>query len=150
MAEVRGAEKVSIEEVIRLLNRLNLRITPQRIIITKIILENVKNHPSFKQIYELVRKEMPSIGVSTLFNTLKLLEKHNIVTLFELNGETHIDLPRPHVNIYCTNTGKIVDYESEDTSKIIEDLLATISRAGVKPYRVNVVVEASCPEVETN
>ena len=150
MAEVKGAGKVSIEEVIHLLNRLNLRITPQRIIITKIILENVKNHPSFKQIYELVRKEMPSIGVSTLFNTLKLLEKYNIVTLFELNGETHIDLPRPHVNIYCTNTGKIVDYESEETSKIIQDLLALISRAKIRPYRVNIVIEASCTGEEIN
>lgn len=139
------ANEVSVEEVIRLLSRLNLRITPQRIFITKIILENVKSHPSFKEIYSIVKKEMPSIGVSTLFNTLKLLEKHGVISLFEYEGETHIDLPHPHVNVHCVNTGKIIDIDDEESIEKLEELTNIIRKnLKVEPSRAIVIVQAQC------
>ena len=145
MQETGGKTRLSIEEVINILSRLNLRITPQRIIITKIILENVKKHPSFKQIHEMVKQEMPSIGISTLFNTMKTLEKHGIIVLFEFNGETHVDLPKPHVNLYCKNTGEIVDVEDESLNRKIEELLSTVEKVtGYRPFRANIIVEAVC------
>ena len=140
------SREISIKDVVRILNDLNLRITPQRIIITKIILEHVKEHPSFKQIYKLVKSQMPSIGISTLFNTLKLLEQNNVITLFEFNGETHIDLPRPHVNVYCKNVDKIIDIEDEEVIEMVEKLIGKVSELGIKPFRSNIVIEAICPE----
>ena len=145
MQETTSETRLTIEEVINLLSKLNLRVTPQRIIITKIILENVRKHPSFKQIHEMVKREMPSIGISTLFNTMKTLEKHGIIVLFEFNGETHVDLPKPHVNLYCRNTGDIVDVEDNSLNKKIEELLDTIEKVtGHKPFRANIIVEAVC------
>ncbi|MCE4628487.1 MAG: transcriptional repressor [Desulfurococcales archaeon] len=138
-------DEVSVEEVIRLLSRLNLRITPQRIYITKIILENVRRHPSFKEIYSIVKKEMPSIGVSTLFNTLKLLEKQGVISLFEYEGETHIDLPHPHVNVHCINTGKIIDVEDEESMRKLRELVDILRKnVGVEPIRTVVIVQARC------
>ncbi len=143
--------EISMEEIVSLLNRMNLRVTPQRIIITKIILENVKQHPSFKQIYEMVRKELPSIGISTLFNTLKILEKNHVIALFELGGETHIDLPHPHVNIYCKNTGQIIDLEDEEVEKEVEKLVNFVAeKRNIRPFRTNIVIEAVCNGLQIN
>jgi Fur family peroxide stress response transcriptional regulator len=137
-------EEVSIEKVIGILSRLGVRVTPQRIIITKIILDNVKNHPSFKEIHETVQKQLPRIGISTIFNTMKMLEEAGVIRIFEYNGETHIDSPEPHVNVYCRNNGKIIDVE--DTVKpIIEDLEDKIRELGIKVENINVMIEGVCP-----
>ena len=144
MATDQLVQKVSIEDVVRLLNKLNLRITPQRIYITKVILENIKSHPSFKEIYEIVKKEMPSIGVSTLFNTLKVLEKYGVIELFEYNGETHIDLPKPHINIYCENKKKIIDLEDEELQKIVSTIVKSLEEKGYKIKNSTIVIKAYC------
>jgi len=139
-----ATREVTIDEVVRLLSRLNLRVTPQRIYITKVILENVKRHPSFKEIYEIVKREMPSIGVSTLFNTLKVLEKHGVIQLFEYEGETHIDLPHPHVNIHCSDTGEIIDFEDEEVNQKLLEILDIARSKSVEPKRAVVIIQADC------
>jgi Fe2+ or Zn2+ uptake regulation protein len=136
--------KIPLEDIVKLLSKIGVRLTPQRIIITKIILENVKKHPSFKELYELVRKEMPSIGISTLFNTLKLLEEHNVIRLFEYNGETHVDLPHQHINVYCINSKEIIDIEDNEINNIVEQIIKELNNKNIKIYRVNIIADALC------
>ena len=91
----------NIEDVVRILEKLGQRLTPQRIIVAKIILENVKKHPSFKEIHAIASKQLPRLGVSTTYMIMKMLEEAGVITTFEANGETHIDSPHPHINIVC-------------------------------------------------
>ncbi len=136
--------QVTVEETIKILSRIGVRITPQRIIITKIILDNIKYHPSFREIHMLVQKELPRVGISTIFNTMKMLEEAGVIKIFEFNGETHIDRPEPHVNVYCINKNKIIDVNGE-LEEDIEKLSHTLFKKGLKIKNINVLVEAECP-----
>jgi len=135
-------DEVKIEEVIDVLTKIGVRVTPQRIVITKIILDNVKNHPSFKEIHTIVQKQLPRVGISTIFNTMKMLEKAGVIRIFEWNGETHIDRPEYHVNVYCKDTGQLIDLEDSKAyaSKIVQEL----SEKGLRIHGVNIIVEAEC------
>ncbi len=137
------SEETRIDEVISILSKLGVRVTPQRIIITKIILDNVKDHPSFKEIYTLVQRQLPRVGISTIFNTMKMLEKAGVIKIFEYNGETHIDRPEHHINIYCKDTNRIIDLENGQR-ELIQEIITKLSEKGYQVYNVNIIVEAKC------
>ena len=113
-----------LNEAIYRLTRLGYRITPQRIFITRLILERIESHPSFMDIHEEAKKILPHIGISTTYNTVKMLEDAGIIATFEVDGKTHLDRPHPHVNIICRDMGKIIDLKDDDVVATIESLLA--------------------------
>jgi len=98
------------EEILNMLKKEGLKITPQRIEIVKTLLELRDQHPSLKELYEKVRKKIPTISFSTLYSTIRRLEELGLVKLFDLLGETRIELNRkPHVNLIHMDKGVIID-----------------------------------------
>ncbi|MEB3773467.1 MAG: transcriptional repressor [Desulfurococcales archaeon] len=91
--------------------RVSARLTPQRIVLTRIIMEMIDRHPTLNEVVEEARKVMPGIGVSTTYNTIKMLEEAGIISIIEVDGKMRIDRPHPHVNIACTRTGRIIDVD---------------------------------------
>lgn len=141
-------ESMRLEDVIQLLERLGYRLTPQRILVTKIILENVKRHPSFKEIHELASRQLPRLGVSTTYTIMKMLEEAGIITTFEANGETHIDSPHPHINIVCTDTGQIFDISEDD--ELVKTLTATLATKGVSIRNPTIIIKGVCSNTNSN
>ncbi len=138
---------MELERVIELLEKLGHRLTPQRILVTKVILENVKDHPSFKEIHQLASKQLPRLGVSTTYMIMKMLEEAGVITTFEANGETHIDSPHPHVNIVCQDTGRIFDLENdEDIEEIIQLIKIKTASKGINLKNTVIIVKALCEE----
>ncbi|MCE4618321.1 MAG: transcriptional repressor [Desulfurococcales archaeon] len=135
----------SIEKIVEILEGLGHRLTPQRIIVAKIIMDNVKDHPSFKQIHQLATKQLPRLGVSTTYMIMKMLEEAGVITTFEANGETHIDSPHPHINIVCQDTGMIFDLEpNEESSEIVNAIINAARKQGVPLKKPVVVVKGFC------
>ncbi len=135
----------NIDKVVRVLERLGQRLTPQRIIVAKIILDNVKQHPSFKEIHAKAAKQLPRLGVSTTYMIMKMLEEAGVITTFEANGETHIDNPHPHVNVVCQETGEIFDIEDKElTTQIIQAIARGALKQGVKIEKPVIIVKSHC------
>ena len=123
------------------LRRRGYRVTAQRLAIARIVFENIKAHPSFMQIVEAVRKTMPSISPSTVYNNLQLLEQMGFIRSFDAAGETRYDEAFPHVNIVCVDTQEIIDVEAG------ECLERLINRAGLDAENVaSIVVYARCQD----
>ena len=144
----RGMEKenrreIPIEEVVKILEDLGYKVTPQRIIVTKIILENVKNHPSFKEIHEMASKQLPRLGISTTYTIMKMLEKSGLITTFEAGGDTHIDSPEPHVNIVCDDTGEIYDLDNIPTDLLVE-AQKLLKSQGINTERMTIIIKTRC------
>ncbi len=127
-------------KVISLLKERGYRVTPQRLEIIGLILEKLdrKQHPTFNEIFNSVRSHTPTISVSTVYNTLKLLEEIGLVVSFEYKGETFYDKVEKHINIVCLDKGQVADADPRISEKVIKSLM----EEGIEP--LNIVVYTRC------
>lgn len=95
-----------------------LKLTPQRRSILDCILENEGDHLSIEEIYKIVKKRCPEIGLATIYRTMQMFDeigfvyKHNFDdgrSRYELNlNENH-----QHHHLICTKCGKVVEVEED-------------------------------------
>lgn len=95
----------------------------QRVEILNYLLQ-AKNHPSVDTIYTELLQKMPTLSRTTIYNTLKLFAKNNIVNEIVIEGkETRYDaIYTPHGHFKCLKCDKIYDFEY-DIDKIKMNIL---------------------------
>lgn len=125
-----------LERFTQELKKRGFRVTVQRLTIAAIVLSKIKDHPSFMEILKEARKHVPGVSASTVYNTLQLLEKLDLITSFTVGGETHYDQPHKHVNVACLDTSKIYDLENGD------EIIDALEKRGLDVK--NIVVYANC------
>jgi Fur family peroxide stress response transcriptional regulator len=119
---------------------MGLKATPQRIEIIRALKDNRDRHPSMGELHAMVKKRMPSVSFSTLYNTLSALDRIGYIRLFDIGGETHIELnPDDHINVIDQRTGEILDIED---SMIVSKVLEGLDKDRIKDRKVliNVIV----------
>lgn len=121
---------VDSEKLKRKMKAEGYKLTPQRRAILDVIIDNEGKHLSTEEIYEIVKKDCPEIGLATVYRTLLLLEKMNVVckmnfddgyNRFELihNSEFH-----QHHHLVCINCGNVEEVRAdllENLEKEIQD-----------------------------
>ena len=90
----------------------NMRLTTQRQIILE-ELSKVKTHPTANEVYDMVRKRLPRIGLGTVYRNLELMAESGIILKLEVGGtqkrfDATTDL---HYHIRCIDCGKVDDIE---------------------------------------
>ena len=129
---------MNINDMLSLLRSRGMKVTPQRIEIIRTLIELKDDHPSLKQLYEEVRKRVPTISFSTLYSTIQKLEELGVVKLFDLLGETRVEVnKKPHINLIDLKKNKITDILDEDA---IEFLKRRLGLKGERFILVNVLV----------
>jgi len=131
--------QVRLQEVIRKISEEEKRVTPQRVLLTKLILARVKDHASLKDLFQEAQEQLPRVGISTVYNTIKMLESMGVIDTFTVDDKLRIDQPTPHINVYCKNTGKVFDVDGQ----VMEGLSMTLKERGIHVRKV--IVEANCP-----
>lgn len=92
----------------------NFKLTTQRKLILKILLENLHEHPSAEEIYQMVRDQNPRVGLATVYRTLELFCELGI--LHELNFDNNCRRyeleqgDRHHHHLICLKCNKIVEF----------------------------------------
>ncbi|MGC9112631.1 Fur family transcriptional regulator [Acidilobus sp.] len=132
--------KSKLQEVLEKISSEDKRITPQRVLLTKLILSKVKEHASLKELFDAAQEELPRVGISTVYNTIKMLESMGIVDTFIINDKLRIDQPIPHINVYCLDSDRIFDVDGDVASTVMDSLKAK----GLNVKKI--VVEAYCSE----
>ncbi|MCP1102053.1 Fur family ferric uptake transcriptional regulator [Aequitasia blattaphilus] len=66
-----------VEEAIVLLREKGYRITNQRRVLLKLIIDN--EYSSVKEVYYAVKKIDQNVGIATVYRTIQLLESLNLV-----------------------------------------------------------------------
>lgn len=89
-----------------------MRLTTQRQIILE-ELGKVTSHPTANEVYDMVRKRLPRIGLGTVYRNLELMSETGIILKLEVGGtqkrfDATID---PHYHIRCVSCGKVDDIE---------------------------------------
>ena len=91
----------------------NLKITKQRRIVLKSFLE-CKNHISVEELYNIVLKTEPKIGLATVYRTLALLTKSGLALEMDFgDGQKRYESSYKsvhHDHMVCTGCGKILEF----------------------------------------
>ncbi|MCG2882142.1 MAG: transcriptional repressor [Acidilobus sp.] len=131
--------QVKLQEVIKKISEEEKRVTPQRVLLTKLILARVKDHASLKDLFQEAQEQLPRVGISTVYNTIKMLESMGVIDTFTVDDKLRIDQPTPHINVYCKNTGKVFDVDGQ----VMEALSTMLRERGIQVKKA--IVEANCP-----
>jgi len=90
----------------------NMRLTTQRQIILE-ELGKVTSHPTANEVYDMVRKRLPRIGLGTVYRNLELMAESGIILKLEVGGtQKRFDATvENHYHIRCSSCGKVDDIE---------------------------------------
>jgi Fur family ferric uptake transcriptional regulator len=90
----------------------NMRLTTQRQIILE-ELGKVTSHPTANEVYDMVRRRLPRIGLGTVYRNLELMADSGIILKLEVGGtQKRFDATvEPHYHIRCSSCGKVNDIE---------------------------------------
>jgi Fur family peroxide stress response transcriptional regulator len=111
------------------------------------VLRSTSTHPSAEWIYEQVKKEIPSIGLATVYRNLRILEESGeILEMHTLNNTSRFDGDtRTHYHFCCDLCGKIIDLD-EPIDTTIETRIA--KRTGLKVTRHHLELGGLCLECQ--
>ncbi|MCI5997633.1 MAG: Fur family transcriptional regulator [Peptoniphilaceae bacterium] len=135
---------MDLKEMRKLLVDNSYKITKQREIIFNVLNENQGNHLSPEDLHELASKYDKEIGIATVYRTLVIFDKLNIVHKLDFDDNRYRyeiireDDYHQHHHLLCKNCGKIIEVEEdylEDLEKIIEEkYLFKVSNHDLKFY----------------
>jgi len=126
-----------IEKIKQVLHSSNFKLTPQRESAVRVLLENEADHLSAEDVYLLVKKKVPDIGLATVYRTLELLSELHIVqklnfgdnvTRYEFRSE---EAEHHHHHLVCLNCGRV--------EEINEDWLGPIEERVEKQFDFQIV-----------
>ena len=119
------------------------KLTPQRLEIIDFLSKDT-THASAMDVVKEVRAKEPRMSVSTVYYTLDILKKEALIRELEFyNRDNRYDVNLSnHLNLICTNCGKIEDFaqESPTTTQIVQ------KRAGFKPLQMRFEYYGNCKE----
>jgi Fur family ferric uptake transcriptional regulator len=113
-----------------------MRLTTQRQIILE-ELGKVTSHPTANEVYDMVRKRLPRIGLGTVYRNLELMAETGIILKLEVGGtQKRFDATVvPHYHIRCLSCGKVDDIEIPVMAEI-DKTAADISKYQVLGHHI--------------
>jgi len=104
-------EDYDLQKYVQMLRKSGLKVTPQRIEILR-YLDTYRNHPTAEKIYQDVRRKMPSLSKTTVYNTIEALRNNNFVRVLTAFDELRYDInTAPHAHFVCRMCGKVYDID---------------------------------------
>ncbi|HLA48810.1 MAG: transcriptional repressor [Nitrospinae bacterium RIFCSPLOWO2_12_39_16] len=115
-------EKEVFEEYI---SKKNLKFTSQRKIILDTFLKE-EWHISTEELYKKISQKNPTIGIATVYRTLKLLMGCGLAQERQFgDGQTRYEHSHEHIHhdhIICRGCGKIVEFKNDDIEKLQNEI----------------------------
>jgi Fur family ferric uptake transcriptional regulator len=98
-----------------------MRLTTQRQIILE-ELAKVKTHPTASELYDMVRKRLPRIGLGTVYRNLELMAENGMILKLEVGGtQKRFDATTDtHYHIRCSECGKVDDIDTPVLDELVK------------------------------
>jgi Fur family ferric uptake transcriptional regulator len=107
------------------LKKQGYRLTPQRLMVVSAI-ENSEDHISADEVYSQVIVRYPNVNISTVYRTLELLKRLELVTETDLGGgrvRYHPANKGHHHHLVCQKCGAMIDLDESLLEPLKEALL---------------------------
>lgn len=126
-----------------------VKLTPQRRAICQWLANN-DTHPSAASVYEALHEQLPGMSLATVYNTLTLL--HELDLIHEVaraaDGSVRYDPnTRPHLNLICTECGRILDQPVPTAH--LETLHQIAGTSGFHIVDANIAVHGVCQQCQS-
>lgn len=113
-------EKLTDENLKRIIRELGLKITTQRMAILRFLTQG-RAHQSAQEIFESVKRKHPEIGFATVYRLLRNLAEKSYVTEVRMGGlpaRYELTPKHHHDHLTCTECGTIVEFENQTIEKL--------------------------------
>lgn len=106
-----------IQSIKKALQDAKYKLTPQREVTVRVLLENEEEHLTAENIFMMVKDKYPDIGLATVYRTLELLSELRIVEKIHFGDNvSRYDLYKEgsahfHHHLVCTNCGFVEEIE---------------------------------------
>ena len=100
------------------------KLTPQRRSVIRTI-ASTQDHLTPAAIYQKVHQDQPSIGLATIYRTLDILAKLELICELHAGGSCHsytISASGHHHHLICSNCGVVIDFAGYDLGEMQEKL----------------------------
>lgn len=116
------------EYIIKSLTGCRLKVTPQRIAVMDAVIK-LKNHPTAENIAEFIKVNHPNIATGTVYKTLELLVKNNIIKKVKTDSDVmrYDAITEKHHHLYSAGSVRIEDYYDNELIEIIDTYFSTKS-----------------------
>jgi Fur family ferric uptake transcriptional regulator len=123
-----------------------IRITIQR----QILLEELgktKKHPTACELYDIVRKRLPRIGLGTVYRNLELMADAGLILKLEVGGtQKRFDADiEPHYHIRCCRCSKVENIEVDVIHDIVQ---AAAQKTSYNIIGHHIEFSGECPECQ--
>lgn len=116
------------DPVIASLRAHRLRLTPQRLAIAR-ALQAAQGHPTVQEVHAAVGVHFPTMSLTTVYNTLRSLVAAGVISELPFaHGVRYDSDPTPHVNLVCSECGRILDAHEYD--HLLRRLSVAVSHRG--------------------
>lgn len=112
------------EDILAELKAAGVRLTPQRLLVLQAIAES-PGHLSVEEIHLKARRAYPYLDVATVYRTVQLLKKLNIVTEIGMAHPLHYELAvagARHHHMVCEECGGAYDLAPHQLAQLRERL----------------------------
>ena len=134
-------QKFLLEDLKKELEERNIKLSYQRLKVLQYLVENSGTHPTVDQIFTDLQDHIPTLSKTTIYNTLKLLVKLDlirVITISDKESRYDIDI-KDHGHFKCESCGQIYDF------KIKLDLLESEELNNFKIDKKDVYFKGICP-----
>jgi len=114
------------ESIIQKLRQKGFKITPQRLAIIDVLIENRNAHPGAYLVYDEAKKRSRGLSLSSVYATLHEFSRHGIIKMLQFDRiENRFEMNlEEHINLVCERCGKIIDYKippAMDQREIVQE-----------------------------
>lgn len=119
MSQASNKNEFRLQAFRELARQIGLKLTHQRMEIFH-VLSSLLDHPSAEDVFEEVKKRIPTIAFDTVYRTLALFERHGLISRVNyLNGRTRYDpVAEGHCHLICTRCRKIEDFSWPEVDQL--------------------------------
>ena len=116
--------RLTERKIVVTLRQHGYKLTPQRRAVIQTIASS-QDHLTPAAIYEKVHQDHPGIGLVTIYRTLDMLAKLELICELHAGGSCRsytISAPGQHHHLICSNCGEVIDFTGYDLTELEQRL----------------------------
>lgn len=115
------SEETTLASILR---RAGKRVTQQRLLVLRAMRQS-DGHLDADQIYQVARREAPSLSLSTVYRTINVLKEAGLIEELRL-GEEHyhyeLRAEGDHHHLVCRSCGKVIEFDCPFSDELLSCL----------------------------